>query len=79
MGFAEKIGMEKKISEFEGRVYGFEGGTGWLHILVGTTVVRNEGAIDVTYCFPLLCKIGEEICLDEYRGKRVEVTVEVLD
>lgn len=70
--------MREKVSEFEGCVSGFEGGNGWMEILVGTTVVRNEGDIDVTYCFPLLCKMGEEICLDKYRGKRVKVTVEVL-
>lgn len=70
--------MKKKISKFEGCVSGFEGGNSWCEILVHTVVVRNEGAIDVTYRFPLLCKIGEEIRLDEYRGKRVKVAVEVL-
>lgn len=70
--------MAEKVSEFEGRVSGFEGGNGWMEILVGTTVVRNEGAMDVMYCFPFLGKPGE-VHLEEYRGKRVKVTVEVLD
>jgi len=69
--------MAEKVSEFEGRVSGFEGGPGWLEILVHTVAVRNEGAIDVTYCFPLLGS-DKKINLDEYRGKYVKVTVEVL-
>lgn len=71
--------MEKKISEFEGRVSGYEGGSGWMNILVGTVALRNEDAIDVTFSFPLLRKGGQKINLDEYRGKRVKVTVEVQD
>ena len=71
--------MAEKVSEFEGRVSGFEVGNGYCEILVHTVAVRNEGAIDVTYCFPFLGKIGEEIRLDEYRDKRVKITVEVLD
>lgn len=70
--------MAEKVSEFEGRVSGFEGGNGWLEILIGAVIVRNEGAMDVTYSFPFLGKSGE-VHLDEYRGKRVKVTVEVLD
>lgn len=69
--------MAEKVSEFEGSFSGFEGGTGWMDILVGTVAMRNEGAIDVTYCFPFLGK-DKKINLDEYRGKRVRVTVEVL-
>lgn len=72
--------MEKKISEFEGCVSGYEGGPGWMDILVGTVALRNEDAIDVTFAFPLLRKGGQKIInLDEYRGKRVKVTVEVQD
>ena len=70
--------MAEKVSEFEGRVSGFEGGTGWMDILVGTVARRNEGAIDVMYCFPFLVKVGEKRDINEYRGKRVKVTVEVL-
>ena len=71
--------MAEKISEFEGRCKGFERGSSWLEILVGAVVVRNEGAIDVTYCFPFLVKPGDELDLEKYRGKRIKVTVEVLD
>lgn len=67
-----------KISEFEGHVSGYEGGPDWMDILVGAVALRNEDAIDVTFSFPLLCKGGQKINLDEYRGKRVKVTVEVL-
>lgn len=70
--------MAEKVSEFEGRVSGFEGGTGWMEILVGTVARRNEGAIDVMYGFPFLGKVGEKMDILEYRGKRVKVTVEVL-
>lgn len=70
--------MAEKVSEFEGRFSGFEGGTGWLDVLVAADLVRNEGLIDVMYNFPFLRKPGE-VRLDEYRGKRVKVTVEVIE
>ena len=69
--------MEEKISEFNGRIIGFESGPDWLSEIVDAAIVHN-GDVGVRYLFPFIKKEGE-VSLNEYTGKCVKVTVEVQD
>ena len=70
--------MEKMISEFNGQITGFEGSPDCLNVMVDAAIVHN-GGVGVTYVFPFVKKEQGMVRLNEYAGKCVKVTVEMVE